>query len=53
MGPLTIETPIMSVKEARKLWGIGARAHSDEEVAALIRDYEILARQAVRAYLVR
>lgn len=44
---------IISVKEARKLLGAEAAAMTDTEIKVLIRDYEILARQAIREYLVR
>ncbi len=43
---------IISIKEARKLLGDSSEL-SDEDVKVMIRDYEILARQAIREYMVR
>jgi len=46
--------PIISLKEARKLLGYKASQKlSDEELQKLIHDYEFLARQSIREYLVR
>ena len=45
--------PIISTKEARKLIGKGASSLSDLEIKSMIKDYELLARQAIREYLVR
>ena len=45
--------PIISTKEARKLIGKEASDLTDVEIKSLVNDYEILARQAIREYLVR
>jgi len=52
-----INTPMVgsmiSVKEARKLLGRVDSELSDDELKKIIADYEILARYAIREYLVR
>jgi hypothetical protein len=44
---------IISIKEARKLLGVSSRTMTNSEIRALIKDYELLARHAIRDYLVR
>lgn len=53
MLPLTPK-PIISLKEARKLLGIKeSQKLTNDDLKKLILDYEFLARQAVKEYLVR
>ncbi len=45
--------PIISTKEARKLLGKEAHSLTDLEIKTMINNYELLARQAIKEYLVR
>lgn len=50
---LQVKKPIITVKQARKLWGSESKNYTDEQIRKLLFDYETLARQAVREYLAR
>jgi hypothetical protein len=48
-----VGSPLISVKEARKLLGASAKTLTNEEVKMMVRDYTPLVRYVVRNYLVR
>ena len=53
--PYTLQSSrlAISVKEARKLLGLGAKNKTDDEIKFLITDCEQIARLSIRQYLVR
>jgi hypothetical protein len=47
------QSPIISIKETRKLLGKDGSSLSDSEVEKLVRDCEVIVRIAMRLYSVR